>query len=987
MDANLDKIALDLYGKIQTRFSDITIGDENANVLSKKTDIPKARFFEFEYKEDGEDIGTVAITLDTDDGIVIEVSGDIVEKQHPGAFKFIRSFRKFAKNRLLNYDVQRMGKSNLDKRDYQFRAKVKDNTIMENKLFGTARISYQDLGEARLVIKHSQPVNTELAAGRTMHIESIYIENAAGERFRYPTKHINGARALAEHIKHGGHPYDGIGMHICGLSEELASLRKFKNYVGRQTQLSEAMGEVTSKVIERIESVKKEIHNLQRSTYYEQFAESFESQDEQMIPEAVMDDWIDRLTIRTFNEELKSVFPYIYRLVDGTQLPVKELSADDLLAEDDKEDIAPWYKDKAEQDADKKQSAFKKKNNPNRTGKDAAKALAQKGIPKTESFDPEDQFENFMNGIAEGNDEGLGIFDKNEKVRNSAIQELNRIFQAPMTGGPGANINIINTLSKYLPEVDPLTGEALFPLDALKKADPELDVRATVQLELERIAQDNDDIAEILNSNAIDFSGDEEIGGADDAGQEAPAPAAPEASAPAPEAPAPAPEEQLATPVAEGMASLKAKLIKAVECGAGPDTELDFGHKKMSLLSALQECGINPASVGFKSKESGVEEILKSISGFWNRDATITEGNFTIGPTRVITKIISNFKNGNFENATKEDVGRVIQMVKKMDPPSSVNQPGDELGHIKHLSGMHSTIDEASTESAEEFAKMMADFKAKHSDADIDELIQQYKDQESNNPNVAAQNDRIANRMDAEAGANSVGKTANTTGQGTIDGQPASHADAMAKFRDIAKGMKLKLPGADGQDMDFDFSDPDKMGSQLQSHVGNMMKGMMDKMPQGQQKLDMPGFSGSMDPQAMMKGMMDKMPNQAGNSASPSERLRSMDPRGNSEIPKADAIPKADEMGIYRPGVTRSVTGNEPTDAEQERIFRDMKGGVAPKNDMDFKPGNQSNLLQVDNPEYVARRSAALKKPGAVVGQTTMESAELTAMLKIAGLR
>ena len=890
MDANLDKIALDLYGKIQTRFSDITIGDENANVLSKKTDIPKARFFEFEYKEDGEDIGTVAITLDTDDGIVIEVSGDIVEKQHPGAFKFIRSFRKFAKNRLLNYDVQRMGKSNLDKRDYQFRAKVKDNTIMENKLFGTARISYQDLGEARLVIKHSQPVNTELAAGRTMHIESIYVENAAGERFRYPTKHINGARALAEHIKHGGHPYDGIGMHITGLSEELASLRKFKNYVGRQTQLSEAMGEVTNKVIERIESVKKEIHNLQRSTYYEQFAESFESQDEQLIPEAVMDDWIDRLTIRTFNEELKSVFPYIYRLVDGSQLPVKELTADDLLAEDDKEDVAPWYKDKAEQDADKKKSSFKKPNNPNRTGKDAAEALAQKGIPKTEALDPEAAFESFMNDIVEGDDEGLGLFDKNEKVRNNAIQELNRIFQSPMTGGPGSNINVIDTLSKYLPEVDPTTGEALFPLDELKKADPELDVRAIVQMELERISQDNDDIARILNSNAIDFSGDDEVGGTD---SEAPAPAAPEAPeapAPAPAAPAapeapeapeaPAPEENLA--ISEGMASLKAKLIKAVECGAGPDTELDFGHKKMSLLSALQECGINPASVGFKSQESGVQEILKSISGFWNRDATITEGNFTIGPTRVITKIISNFKNGNFENATKEDVGRVIQMVKKMDPPSSVNQPGDELGHIKHLSGMGGTIDEASAESADDFAKLIADFKAKHADADIDELVQQYKDQETNNvavnsPTTATQTPSQASNALQTALSQSPEKLANLQKSlGTIDGQPASHADAMAKFRDIAKGMKLKIPGADGQDMDFDFGDPDKMGSQIQSHVGNLMKGMMDKVPQGQQKLDMPGFSGSMDPQAMMKGIMDKMPKGGNMPAMESSELTAM---------------------------------------------------------------------------------------------------------------
>jgi hypothetical protein len=615
-------------------------------------------------------------------------------------------------------------------------------------------------------------------------------------------------------------------------------------------------------------------------------------------------------------------------------LPVKELTADDLLAEDDKEDVAPWYKDKAEQDADKTKSAFKKKNNPNRTGKDAAKALAQKGIPKTESFDPEDQFENFMNGIVEGENEGLGIFDKNEKVRNSAIQELNKIFQSPMTGGPGSNINI-DMLSKYLPEVDPLTGESLFPLGELKNADPELDVRATVQLELERIAQDNDDIAEILDSNAIDFSGDEEVGGADtELNADEPPAAEP---APAPQAAAPAPEEQLAGPVAEGMASLKAKLIKAVEAGAGPDTELDFGHRKMSLLSALQECGINPASVGFKSQESGVEEILKSISGFWNRDATITEGNFTIGPTRVITKIISNFKNGNFENATKEDVGRVIQMVKKMDPPSSVNQPGDELGHIKHLSGMSHTIDEASTESAEEFAKLMSDFKAKHSDADIDELVKQYKDQEANDPSSANYTNQMDRSSDATQTATAPPTTNNastsTNNQtGTIDGQPASHADAMAKFRDIAKGMKLKMPGADGQDMDFDFSDPDKMGSQIQNHVGNMMKGMMNKMPQGQQKLDMPGFSGSMDPQAMMKGMMDKMP-KTGNSTSQ-----------NSSTSSDNAI--------------------------------------------DFKPADQANLLQVDNPEYVARRAAALKKPGAVVGHTTVtENSELTAMLKIAGLR
>lgn len=346
MNSNLDKIAQDLYGKIQTRFSDIKIGDENATVLSKKEDIPKARFFEFEYTESGEPLGTVAITLDAQDGVVVQVSGDLVndddDTTHHGAYKFLRSFRQFAKDRLLNFDIQNIGKSNLDKRDYNFQAKRKEEPVMampqtpvmESKMYGNNRMSYQDLGEnTRLVVKHNQLVNLDLPAGRTMHIESIYIENAQGERFKYATKHLNGARALAEHIKHGGTPYDAIGKHITNLSEELASLRKFKGFVGRQEQVSEAMGSVTDRVLERIDMIKETIHKLQRPAYYESFVESFEEQDEQMIPETIVNDLIDRLTVRTFNEDLKAVFPYIYKFIDESELPVLEVGVDELLGD------------------------------------------------------------------------------------------------------------------------------------------------------------------------------------------------------------------------------------------------------------------------------------------------------------------------------------------------------------------------------------------------------------------------------------------------------------------------------------------------------------------------------------------------------------------------------------------------------------------------------------------------------------------------------
>ena len=81
--------------------------------------------------------------------------------------------------------------------------------IMENKLYGSNKISYQDLGEARLIIKHSQPINTDYAAGRSQHIQNIYIENVEGERFKYPYKHIlrNIRRLRVQQVcrKTGGH--------------------------------------------------------------------------------------------------------------------------------------------------------------------------------------------------------------------------------------------------------------------------------------------------------------------------------------------------------------------------------------------------------------------------------------------------------------------------------------------------------------------------------------------------------------------------------------------------------------------------------------------------------------------------------------------------------------------------------------------------------------------------------------------------------------
>jgi len=723
MDTNLNKIAKDLYGKIETRFPDIKIGDENAEVLSRKADIPRARFFEFEYEHDGVKLGNVAITLDSDDGVVVQISGSLAEKKHPGVFKFIRGLRSFAKDRLLNFDIQNINKDQLDKRDYEFQSKPKEEfTMMESKMYGTAKISYQDLGEARLVIKHSQPVNLDLAAGRTMHIEGIYVENAQGERFKYPYKHLNGARALAEHIKAGGNPYDNIGKHITSLSEELAQLRKFKSYVSRNETLSEAMGGITDVVFNRIDSIKKEIHNLQRPSYYQAFAESFETREEQMIPEEIMSDFIDRLTIRTFNEELKTAFPFIFRLIDESDIPVRELTADDLL-------------DEAGNPAQAAIAISKKESGKyNKEGKRIKES-------------PEDQFESFMNQlVAEDETDQQGVntlFSSIPEVRAQAVKNLkDKISQGLKPGTDGVNAAL--TL-KGIIDSDKFTENYL-------KGMSDNDNIVTVLKQFIKDVANNDPKAatsgknpgaqdaakELLASGELDNMSAEVT---PDIGSEAP-PEAPPAQEPSAETPPPSPEappapggevppelgagappapEAPPAPVAESagrnLAKIKAKIIKARECGADLSTKMDFGHRAMTLHDAIKECGMTPMECGFEesefthnigmahkpSKSHGEQEIESSISGFWNPDAHMTEGNFTIGATRVISKILKSYKNGEYQHATPHDVKKVISKVKQMDPQSSVKgvthkpnaHPADmpssvaeELSRIRKLSGV-----------------------------------------------------------------------------------------------------------------------------------------------------------------------------------------------------------------------------------------------------------------------------------------------------------
>ena len=244
-----NNIATDLFYKIRSRFRGLKLGDETGQLTINPEE---ARFFDFDYMEGETPIGHVSISLAEENSMKVYFSTGITEGMDGGQkdnwYGFLKELRIFAKRRLMAFDTRDIAKDNLDQRDYEFlsqhnKPKELPNTIIkpvgesvmsESTLYGTKTMSYQKLMDTRLIIKHNQAVMDDTQPGaRTRNISALFVENQDGERFKYPFIHLAGARAMQRHVANGGVPYDDVGKSIIQMSEEIAQLKSFGNYVVR----------------------------------------------------------------------------------------------------------------------------------------------------------------------------------------------------------------------------------------------------------------------------------------------------------------------------------------------------------------------------------------------------------------------------------------------------------------------------------------------------------------------------------------------------------------------------------------------------------------------------------------------------------------------------------------------------------------------------------------------------------------------------------
>jgi len=191
------------------------------------SDPAETEVFSFDFTtQSGNDYGTVVIMIGEDNSLEVYF-GDNVGKSMEGAdkkewFDFLEQLKHFSTRNLMSF-----GLKNLNRLRYSMQGQAALKEGLVESWRGTRTVSYNDRPEAvRLMIKHKKPIGEGDA--RFRYVESLYVETAEGERFKLPFTKLSGGRAMVEHVRNGGRPYDLRGQHIAAVVEELNVLSRFR---------------------------------------------------------------------------------------------------------------------------------------------------------------------------------------------------------------------------------------------------------------------------------------------------------------------------------------------------------------------------------------------------------------------------------------------------------------------------------------------------------------------------------------------------------------------------------------------------------------------------------------------------------------------------------------------------------------------------------------------------------------------------------------
>lgn len=288
--------------------------DFQAELLDKEgrpTDAENADIFTFDFvSSSGKNYGTMVIILDTDNELQV-FYGDNLGRSMEGDdktefFDFVQHLHKFANMRRWTYSPK-----NINQVKYTMQGLAAIREGLFEGYYGTRRVSYSgEPTDARLVIQHNRALSETDA--RFRYVESLFIETADAERFRLQFKNLAGGRAMLEHVRQGGRPYDIRGSHITEMVSEIATLGRF-NRASAGRVLEGVTAELVTEAQQYYQSMRENLKRLAGTRGYQTYFESWHPA-ETTLQEELVENIKTMFVQQTLDSRIEAALPVLARL-------------------------------------------------------------------------------------------------------------------------------------------------------------------------------------------------------------------------------------------------------------------------------------------------------------------------------------------------------------------------------------------------------------------------------------------------------------------------------------------------------------------------------------------------------------------------------------------------------------------------------------------------------------------------------------------------
>jgi hypothetical protein len=285
----------------------------------KATPVPEeADIFKFEFTKDGEDYGTVYVTLDDERSLTVYFGDDVTES--PGDKTPGLDYDDTWSGLLHQLSSWRMTKG-LRGFKTQNKDRVGDDMARRNHMRNKDKIAegYYPMGKSRsysdavpsvkIVIEHSRVI--EEGEQRYRNINRIFLENQDGERYLLDTKKPGIARVYARHIAEGGKVNDDRWNHVHSLCEEYSKMAGFVRAT-RNGQFNESAQSLVNEGIAHYQSLRESLSRMTGKRGYNAYFESWTP--------ALMEDEGDETNLNelfvqeTLDPRIESVMPILNRI-------------------------------------------------------------------------------------------------------------------------------------------------------------------------------------------------------------------------------------------------------------------------------------------------------------------------------------------------------------------------------------------------------------------------------------------------------------------------------------------------------------------------------------------------------------------------------------------------------------------------------------------------------------------------------------------------